>query len=220
MNEDYAVPPKFTAVAPVKLVPVMVTAVPPAGGRHWAILETMVEPRVAELIGRAGDAGAARRRHRSRQPHGAGRKAMSRRSRLHRSPRTTPPPRRRTHRARGGEVGAGNGHDDDVRHTPRSLARDRGDGRRGVIGELIRSAGRAGARPVSSRSRPPCRCRPAMPRGQIEVAPFTVNAAAAAPPVHHCAAAVKLVPVMVTLGTLPPTTAAGAIAVTVGAPGK
>ena len=55
--------PKLTAVAPVKLVPVMVTDVPPAAGPERRT-DLVTVGRVGELIGRRGGRGAARRDHR------------------------------------------------------------------------------------------------------------------------------------------------------------
>ena len=65
VNEVAAVAPNFTAVAPVKLVPVMVTEVPPAAGPVVGLtIVTVGAATIGELIGGAGRAGAARRRDR------------------------------------------------------------------------------------------------------------------------------------------------------------
>ena len=42
VNEVAAVPPNFTAVAPVKLLPVMVTGMPPAAGPLFGEIEVTV----------------------------------------------------------------------------------------------------------------------------------------------------------------------------------
>ena len=55
-------PPNFTAVAPVKLVPVMVTDVPPDPGPLAGDTARHRWPKVTKLIGRARRADASRRR--------------------------------------------------------------------------------------------------------------------------------------------------------------
>ena len=57
MKSVVAVGPKLTPVAPVKLVPVMVTAVPAAGGPATGLTElTLGHGLVGELVGRRGGA--------------------------------------------------------------------------------------------------------------------------------------------------------------------
>ncbi len=65
VKEAAALLPNLTAVAPEKLVPVMVTLVPPDGGPVFGLtLVTVGAGRIGELIRRTDGAGTARGGHR------------------------------------------------------------------------------------------------------------------------------------------------------------
>ena len=145
VKDAAAVPPKVTAVAPVKLVPVMVTTVPDAplvgvnevmvgaGMKVKVPLLVAVPPGVVTVIGPVAPLPTVALMVVALvDGEGCRRRAAE------------------GHRGRPGEVGAGDGH-----HRPRAPAGrgERGDGRRRDEGEGAGAGGRAAGRGDGDRAR-------------------------------------------------------------------